>query len=154
LADKRNLALLSDVARLRRWGLAPEPLAVLEDGVLTTQIVSAHNAEELWRGRDRLFFKPARGHGSKATYRGDKITRRVWAEIMGGDYVAQAFAPPGLRGVARQSEHAELKADIRLYTYAGSLLLAAARLYEGQTTNMRTPGGGFAPVLIVREPQP
>jgi hypothetical protein len=25
--------------------------------------------------------------------------------------------------------------------------LLAARLYQGQTTNMRTPGGGFAPVL-------
>jgi hypothetical protein len=25
--------------------------------------------------------------------------------------------------------------------------LFAARLYQGQTTNMRTPGGGFAAVL-------
>ena len=44
----------------------------------------------------------------------------------------------------------ELKVDVRLYTYAGEVLLAAARLYQGQTTNMRTPGGGFAPVLEVR----
>jgi hypothetical protein len=29
------------------------------------------------------------------------------------------------------------------------MLLAAARLYQGQTTNMRTPGGGFAPVLVL-----
>ena len=28
----------------------------------------------------------------------------------------------------------------------GSLQLFAARLYQGQTTNFRTPGGGFAPV--------
>lgn len=41
------------------------------------------------------------------------------------------------------------KLDIRLYTYAGATLLAAARLYQGQTTNMRTPGGGFAPVLEI-----
>ncbi|MEJ1937171.1 hypothetical protein WDZ92_43815, partial [Nostoc sp. NIES-2111] len=27
--------------------------------------------------------------------------------------------------------------------------LIAARLYQGQTTNMRTPGGGFAPVFVV-----
>jgi hypothetical protein len=38
---------------------------------------------------------------------------------------------------------------VRLYTYASEVLLAAARLYQGQTTNMRTPGGGFAPVLTV-----
>ena len=27
--------------------------------------------------------------------------------------------------------------------------LYAARVYQGQTTNFRTPGGGFAPVLFV-----
>ncbi len=41
------------------------------------------------------------------------------------------------------------KMDVRLYTYAGKTLLVAARLYQGQTTNFRTPGGGFAPVLVV-----
>ena len=30
------------------------------------------------------------------------------------------------------------------------VLLAAARLYQGQTTNFRTPGGGFAPVFFLR----
>jgi hypothetical protein len=29
------------------------------------------------------------------------------------------------------------------------VLLLAARLYQGQTTNFRTPGGGFAPVVVV-----
>ncbi len=41
------------------------------------------------------------------------------------------------------------KVDVRLYTYAAQPLLVAARIYQGQTTNFRTPGGGFAPVLIV-----
>jgi hypothetical protein len=40
-----------------------------------------------------------------------------------------------------------MKVDVRNYTYAGQVLLSAARLYQGQTTNFRTPGGGFAPVL-------
>jgi len=40
-----------------------------------------------------------------------------------------------------------LKIDIRCYAYAGRALLYAARAYHGQTTNFRTPGGGFAPVL-------
>jgi len=39
-----------------------------------------------------------------------------------------------------------------VYTFDGTILLSAARLYQGQTTNMRTPGGGFAPVLEVRMP--
>jgi hypothetical protein len=148
-ADKRNLALLSEFDRLKQWGLSPGHVTALEAGVLKTVVVSSDNAEELWRGRDRLFFKPARGYGSKAAYRGDKVTRRVWGEITNGDYVAQAYAPPGIRGVAHEGVRSELKVDVRLYTYAGSPLLAAARLYKGQTTNMRTPGGGFAPVLGV-----
>jgi hypothetical protein len=147
-ADKRNLAVLSDPTKLRAWGLAPAALSVLTDGVPKTRIVSAENAEELWRGRNQLFFKPAGGHGSKAAYRGDKITRKVWASITSGSYVAQSFAPASVRSISGEPEHAELKVDIRLYTYAGSVLLGAARLYQGQTTNMRTPGGGFAPILI------
>jgi hypothetical protein len=33
--------------------------------------------------------------------------------------------------------------------YRGRVQLISARLYQGQTTNFRTPGGGFAPVLTV-----
>jgi hypothetical protein len=37
--------------------------------------------------------------------------------------------------------------DLRNYVYDGEVQLVAARLYQGQTTNFRTPGGGFAPVF-------
>ena len=150
LADKRNLTLLSDADRLQRWGLAQDDVELLGTAVPKTTIVSAANADDLWRGRRRLFFKPAGGHGSKAAYRGDKITRGVWADILAGAYVAQTFAAPGPRMIELGETRSELKVDVRLYTYAGEVLLAAARLYQGQTTNMRTPGGGFAPVLEVR----
>ena len=40
-----------------------------------------------------------------------------------------------------------MKVDVRNYVYAGQVQLLAARLYQGQTTNFRTAGGGFAPVL-------
>jgi hypothetical protein len=151
-ADKRNLTLLSDADRLEHWGLAQNHLDVLSASVPTTVIVSPDNVDALWRDRRNLFFKPARGHGSKAAYRGDKVTRKAWAEIVGGEYVAQSYAAPGTRGVQLAETRAELKVDLRLYTFAGTVLLAAARLYQGQTTNMRTPGGGFAPVLEVGAP--
>jgi hypothetical protein len=146
-ADKRNLVLLSDANRLMDWGLGPDDAATLETALPKTVKVSSENAEALWEGRRELFFKPARGYGSKATYRGEKVTRRVWSEITAGDYVAQVYAPPSKRGVMVDGVRTDLKVDIRLYTYAGAVLLTAARLYQGQTTNMRTPGGGFAPVL-------
>lgn len=39
-----------------------------------------------------------------------------------------------------------LKFDLRNYIYNGAVQWVGARLYQGQTTNFRTPGGGFAPV--------
>ncbi len=100
----------------------------------------------MWSERRRLFFKPAAGYGSKAAYRGDKLTRRVWGEILQGDYVAQTLVLPGERRVAPGDEDAALKFDVRNYVYNRQVQWLAARLYQGQTTNFRTPGGGFAPV--------
>jgi hypothetical protein len=149
LADKRNLALLSDAAMLERWGLDARHRKVLTNAVLDTVIVDAANADDLWADRRNRFFKPAGGHGSKAAYRGEKLTRKVWADILQGGYVAQAFAAPSGRMIILDGAPSEFKLDVRLYTYASKTLVAAARLYQGQTTNMRTPGGGFAPVIEV-----
>ena len=40
----------------------------------------------------------------------------------------------------------------RNYVYAGRVQLLAGRLYQGQTTNFRTAGGGFAPVFYAPAP--
>ena len=74
------------------------------------------------------------------------VTKGVWQDVVRGGYVAQEFAPPGERMIGTSEAR---KADVRLYIYDGQLLLAAARLYQGQTTNFRTPGGGFAPVFAL-----
>ena len=147
-ADKRNLALLSDQAALRSWQLPPQVLTDLA-GVPHTVLVTSDNAQQLWEARKTQFFKPAGGHGSKAVYRGDKVTKGVWAEIIRGGYVAQEFAAPGERMIKLDGTPERRKTDVRLYTYDGRVLLTAARLYQGQTTNFRTPGGGFAPVLAI-----
>jgi hypothetical protein len=148
-ADKRHLARLCDATWLRDMQQDAGQIAALQAVVPATEIVSADNADALWSRRRHLFFKPAAGFGSKAAYRGDKLTRRVWEEILAGEYVAQAFAPPPIRRVPHDDTHLELKFDVRAYAYAGRIQLFAARLYAGQTTNFRTPGGGFAPVFVV-----
>ena len=148
LADKRNLTLLGDPARLAVLGALEADRTVLA-ALPRTRLVTAADADALWAGRSKLFFKPAGGHAGKAVYRGDKLTRGVWRDILGGDYVAQDFAAPSLRNVQVEGAVEARKMDVRLYAYAGEPLLAAARLYQGQTTNFRTPGGGFAPVIVV-----
>lgn len=147
-ADKRNLSLLSDPAALQAWGLCAEMRADLA-GVPRTVLVTSDNAPQLWESRKTLFFKPAGGYGSKAVYRGDKVTKGVWAEIVRGGYVAQAYAPPSERMVKLDGSPEVRKTDVRLFVYEGRVLLTAARLYQGQTTNFRTPGGGFAPVFVI-----
>lgn len=148
-ADKRNLVHLADPAWLERMGVPAPDRALLASVVPATQAVTEAQAEALWAARKQLFFKPSRGYGSKAAYRGDKLTRGTWADIVAsGDYVAQAYAPPGSRRVAVEGEMKDMKFDVRAYAYAGEVLLLAARVYQGQATNMRTPGGGFAPVFV------
>jgi hypothetical protein len=88
---------------------------------------------------------------SRAAYRGDKLTRRAWQDILGGNYVAQAIVAPGDRQVAEHDASKTLKFDLRAYAYNGAVQWVAARLYQGQTTNFRTPGGGFAPVYSTSE---
>lgn len=151
LADKRNLALLSDHEALLDWGLSAEYAELLRLGIPRTVPVRADDGEELWKQRKQWFFKPVAGHGSKGVYRGSKLTRSTFSRILESDYIAQAYVPPSERLVMVDGEPEMLKVDVRLYTYRGDLLLAAARLYRGQTTNFRTPGGGFAPLLLMQE---
>lgn len=147
IADKRNLVLLSDAESLASLGV-PTPVQDILRAVPRTMILGEQSAAEAWRKRKELFFKPMRGYGSKAVYRGAKMTRGVFEEIVKGGYVAQAFAPAGERMMRVDGVAEPRKVDVRLYAYRGKLLLAAARIYQGQATNFRTPGGGFAPVFV------
>lgn len=146
-ADKRLLGLLGDAAWLRGAGLDPALADLLGEVVPATAAVRSEDGARLWQERKGLFFKPFAGYGSRGAYRGDKLTRRVFEEILRGGYVAQASVPPGERIPAESG--APLKYDVRNYAYGGEVQLLAARLWQGQTTNFRSAGGGFAPVLLL-----
>jgi hypothetical protein len=151
-ANKQHLITLSDDALLKNWGVSNADRACLSSSIPATQPVTREHAEVLWAQRKQLFFKPTAGYGSKAAYRGDKLTKRVWEEILAGnwgDFIAQALAPPGQRMVNVEGVATDLKFDIRAYTYDGKIQLLAARTYTGQTTNFRTHGGGFSPVVVL-----
>ena len=150
-ADKRNLAILTDETTLRDMGVDAETRSLLLEGIAHTACVHKEDAETLWANRRKLFFKPAKGYGSKAAYRGDKLTKRVFEEILQGNYVAQTLVQPTERQLKVENEIVNLKLDLRQYVYKGQMQLISARLYQGQTTNFRTPGGGFAQVAIASE---
>lgn len=152
-ANKFNLVTLTDEKVLTALSISPEDRLVLARGIPATKNVSSFSPDEMWNDRKNLFFKPVSGFGGKATYRGDKLTRKVWGEILESDYVAQKIIPPSQRVIQQGDTQTDLKIDIRAYVYQGKIQLLASRLYAGQTTNFRTTGGGFAPVFIVKEEQ-
>lgn len=142
-ADKRNLAWLTDPDKLR--GLDEADILTLQAGIPNTIVVRPELETFLWDNRKQLFFKPNGGYGSRGAYRGEKLTRRVFGEIIKSDYVAQQIAAPGERCI---DDAICLKYDVRCYVYDGKIQLVVARLYQGQTTNFRTAGGGFAEVRV------
>jgi hypothetical protein len=129
-------------------GARTEDIEVLARGVPRTREVVGSETS-WWNDRKRWFFKPRTGFGSRGAYRGDKLTRRVFADVMCKEYMAQEFTPPGERLRSAPGGKQAFKVDVRCYVYRGQVQQMAARLYQGQTTNFRTVGGGFAPVYVV-----
>jgi hypothetical protein len=145
-ADKRNLVRLTSADFLASIGASEDDIESLLAFIPLTREVD-RRPEAWWQDRKEWFFKPSAGFGSRGAYRGDKLTRRVFSDVLDGTYVAQRIAPPGerLRNVSGIDQL--FKVDVRHYVYDGISQLMAARLYQGQTTNFRTAGGGFAPVI-------
>lgn len=137
LADKQRLIDISGQKLLN----IPQILKcfpVLED-----------NKEELWTQRKGLFFKPLRSFGSKQAYRGASISRKAFDELTSGEFIAQEYIPPGEKIISTPDGDSKFKFDLRCYAYQGQLEFITARVYQGQVTNMRTPYGGFAPVVVI-----
>jgi len=152
-ANKINFIDYTDAAKLDAYGLSKTHCEYLMAHVPDTMLLTTDNAAELYARRKKLFFKPVDGFGSRAVYRGDKITSRVWEQMLadlelGRQYIAQVIVPPSLRAVETQGDRSRLKFDVRIYTAGGEPIIAAARIYQGQTTNFRTVGGGFGPVYM------
>lgn len=97
--------------------------------------------EQLWSNRKSLFFKPRKLYGAKAVYRGESVTRKIFEQIVQEDYVAQEFR--------RAGQWNSWKFDLRFFVYKNVIQLGCARLYQGQVTNFRTPGGGLARLTLV-----
>ena len=103
-----------------------------------------------------MFFKPKSSFGGKGVYKGASITTKVFDSFFGQHFLAQQLAPPAEIEIAVETvkdnkpvkEIQKMKYDLRCYTYNQHLQLIIARVYQGQTTNLRTVGGGFAIVEI------
>jgi hypothetical protein len=154
LANKRRLVLFSDSGALARFGVDPEDARFLAEVVPETLPLADLGRERAWRERRDWVFKPCAAFGSRAVYRGDKISRRKLDEIADDpSYLGQRRVEPGVVAVETIDGPRSMKFDVRAYAYRGEVLLLGARVYQGQVTNLRSPGGGFSAICVSRSPE-
>lgn len=152
LADKRRLMLFCDAPTLAGLGVGDDDAAFLATIVPETRTLAELGAARAWQSRRDWVFKPAAAYGGRAVYRGDKISRRRFEEIVAaGDFLAQRRVEPGLTHVDTADGPREMKFDVRAYAYRDRILLLGARVYQGQVTNFRTPGAGFSAICVAKD---
>lgn len=138
--------LMADKQRLSDW-LTQTELPV-PDSLLKIYDLALADKDQIWSERKNLFFKPKTSFGGKQAYKGASMSRKVFDEAFAQGFVAQEFAPPSEIEVIQDGVSTQFKYDLRCYTYKDEIQLVIARLYQGQTTNLKTIGGGFAIVIF------
>lgn len=138
--------LLADKNRFLDWN--KQTTYEKPSSLLPTYDLGKEDKEKIWSERKNLFFKPKTSFGSKQAYRGSSISRKTFEEIANSDFIGQKFSFPSEVDVTTAEGPQKMKFDLRCYAYQDQLQLVIARLYQGQTTNLRTTGGGFACVKI------
>lgn len=142
LADKRRMTLWSDPAILQTLGLTEQTITTLQTAVPVSRLLAQMEPDQLWRERKQWVFKPVTAFGSRGVLLGDSISRQRFQELEPHTTLVQRFVPPA------PAPDRPMKMDWRLFAYRDQLLGVAPRLYQGQVTNFRTPGSGYAPVRL------
>lgn len=148
LADKQRLIDWSVPGFFEGRGVGDGDLQTLRRMLPAARDLTAETRDELWSERKKYFFKPKRAFGAKQSYKGSSISRKHFDDLCGGEMIAQEYIPAPEKTFVTPEGEQSFKYDLRCYAYEGRLQSVVARLYQGQVTNLRTPYGGFAPVLF------
>jgi hypothetical protein len=149
LADKQRMI---DWSSEDFWKQLPSELQDLKPKLdlnlpLTKDLCPA-KADEIWAERKKFFFKPKRAFGAKQSYRGGTISHRNYLELVNQEMIAQEYVPaPEVKFQTPEGEQS-FKYDLRFYVYRSRVQFVVARTYQGQVTNLKTPYGGFTPVIF------
>lgn len=138
--------LLADKQRLLDWNLQND--IEKPTSLLKTYDMGTENKDKIWAERKNLFFKPKNSFGGKQAYKGASVSRKIFEEVSNQNFIAQQLSIPAQIEVEIENEKQKFKYDLRCFVYKDELQLIVARLYQGQTTNLKSFGGGFACVII------
>ena len=152
----REYFLLSDKLRMPQWTdpsfldslkVDKEDKELILDTVPHSRVIkptSPSHMAELWKDRKKYFFKPLSGYGGRGVFKGQTITKKIFDQFSKTSFLIQQIVKPDVFVDSRLDQ--EWKYDLRAYAYRGEVQKVAARVYQGQLTNFRTPGSGFATV--------
>jgi hypothetical protein len=143
-ADKSNFV---DWSQDEFWSLLNFPekeKLLIRECLPKTQFFSSETADAIWNQRKNLFFKPKNSYGSKMSYKGASISKKVFEELLQVGALAQELVTPQELEFGTD----KFKYDLRCYAYCGKYYGSVARLYQGQVTNLKTLNGGFATVNL------
>lgn len=138
--------LLADKERFIDWTAQNE--VEKPTSLLATYDLGTSDKDMIWSNRKNLFFKPKNAYGGKQTYKGASVSRKIFDEVSNSQFIAQQISPAPEIEVEFKGAKTKMKYDLRCYAYQDQLQLITARLYQGQTTNLRTEGGGFACIVV------
>lgn len=144
----REYYLLSDKLRLCEWSIKQDSLLELQNikqNLLFSKILTANNQEQIWKHRKKYFFKHVQGYGGKLAYRGSSISYKKFQELCNLQILVQEFIAPS---EYKDPQGVKWKVDFRAYVYEDRIQQIIARCYQGQLTNFKTEGSGFATVII------
>lgn len=138
--------LLADKERLLDWNEQTD--IAKPSSLLKIYDLGKSDRDQIWAHRKNLFFKPKTSFGGKQAYKGASLSRKMFDEVFNQNFIAQQLSVPDQIQVELNGEKMDFKYDLRCYAYKNKPQLIVARLYQGQTTNLKTIGGGFACVVI------
>jgi len=151
LADKNRLIDLSQPEFLDSLPLKDSTIQTILNALPKTfHVRNWKDPLLLWKERKSYFFKPTMSYGGKAVYNGKSISKKVFEVISQDDFIAQQTVPPSTVEInTAEGKLEKYKYDLRVFVYKDSIQLTIARLYQGQLTNMRSPDGGCASVVVI-----
>ena len=146
LPQPKDYFLLADKARMSDW-LAENwiELKSIKNNLLKTQILNPDNKQDMWQNRKKYFFKISQGHGGKMAYKGASLSRKKFEELFQYHSLAQEYIAPSK---IKDSSQTEWKTDLRAYVYKDQIQQLASRVYQGQLTNFKASGSGWATIKI------
>lgn len=156
--NPHEYALLADKSRLIEWGaddflsqfsLSLKEQKSIRDICLKSEIFNLQKKEEYWENKKSLFFKPLNSFGTKGVYCGGSIGRDLFSQL-DERYLVQEFAPaPIAKEYNSEIPDKDWKFDLRAFAYKNCVFSWCARIYKGEFTNRKEPGGGFASVKFI-----